>query len=124
MGYRDAILDLGQDIVVTSSKVSGNVIDMNLAAPNKGEGTPVWAEFVVETAGAGTGTVTFKIQDCDTVGGTYRDIAASRAYVGTELTKGMKIKVALPAEHRQFIQGYVTIGGTVSAGQVDAYLQA
>lgn len=123
MGYRDAILDLGQDIDLTGSVVSGNVIDMKLAAPNKGEGEPVWAEFIITTAGAGTGTVTFKIQDCDTVGGTYRDIAASRAYVGTELTKGKVIKVALPPENRQFIRGYATISGTVTGAVGDAYLQ-
>jgi len=125
MGYRDAILDLGQDIDLhTATVVSGNVLDMALAAPNKGEGEPVWVEFIITTAGAGTGTVTFTVQDCDTVGGTYRIIASSRAYVGTELTKGKIIKVPLPAEHRQFIQGGATIAATVTGAVGDCYLQA
>lgn len=123
MGYRDAPLELGKDIDLTSTGVSGNVLDMTVDAPNKGEGEPVWAEFIITTAGAGTGTVVFTVQDCDTVGGTYRAIASSRAYVGTELTKGAVIKVPLPAENRQFIQGGATVAGTVTGAVADCYLQ-
>jgi hypothetical protein len=123
MGYRDAQNDLGQDIDLTSTGVSGNILDMALAAPNKGEGEPVWAEFIITTAGVGTGTVVFTVQDCDTVGGSYRAIASSRAYVGTELTKGKIIKVPLPAKNRQFVQGGHTTVAIVSAGVADSYLQ-
>jgi hypothetical protein len=57
------------------------------------------------------------------VGGSYRAIASSRAYVGTELTKGKIIKVPLPAKNRQFVQGGHTTVAIVSAGVADSYLQ-
>lgn len=124
MGYRDDDNHFGDSIDLTGTVVAGNNVDMNVVASNKGEGTPVWAEFIITTAGAGTGTVTFTVQDCDTTGGTYRAIASSRAYVGTELTKGKVIKVPLPAENRQFLKAGATISGTVTGAVGSAYLQA
>lgn len=122
MGYRDAILELADGLALTADAASTNSIDMALAAPNKGEGTPLWVEFVVMAA-MDAGSVIFKIQD-SADDSSFADIAASQSYAFGDLAVGDVVKIYLPVEHRRYIQAYVDITGTITTGSVDIYLQA
>ena len=100
---------------VTSSQATENYIDFDLSAPNKGTYT-VNAEliFVVTTTGTGaSGTFEFKLQDSDASNfSSANDLASSGAIGATSCTKGKQIRLKIPAEHKRFIRGYVTVGGT------------
>lgn len=110
---------------VTASAATTNYIDFDLTDPNKGTET-VNAElvFIITTTGVGTGTVNFALQD-DTASGfstALRTLASAGAAVATTLTKGTVIRLKIPAEHKRFIRGYLTVAGTVSALTYSAYV--
>lgn len=121
MGEKDYMTQLGTDIDLTTSGVGGNILDFGVANPNKGKGTPLEAEITIKTAAAGT-SVVFKLQDCDTEGGTYADIATTKTYAASELTAGKIIKIPLPDEHRRYVQ-LAHVSTSITAGTADAYLQ-
>ena len=116
MGTIDKHLLLGEDQgAITASAATTNLKDFGAANPDRGDGQPVYLRATVQTAAGGTGSITVKIQDCDTEGGTYVDIAASKDYAISELVSGAVIKVPFPPKHRRFVRGYFTVTGTVSA---------
>lgn len=74
--------------------------------------------LVVQQTGAITGTLDGKVQDCDTVGGTYADLPGTPnpGLVGAQVTTANQIRqVTIPVNNvRQFIR-YL---GTVATGPV------
>lgn len=111
------ILDT-ETVAVAASQATENYIDFDLTDPNQGtRAKKVKLIFLITTTGTGAGTADFKLQD-DTDSGfatALRTLASSGAKVGTTLLKGTVIELDIPAEHKRFIRGYVTIAGTVGA---------
>ena len=121
MGEKDFMNQFGTDMDFTSSGNSANVLDFGIANPNRGVGNPLEAEITIKTAVAGT-SIVFKLQDCDTSGGTYVDIATSKTYT-TAIASGTLVKIPLPDEHRRFLR-LAWVSTTITAGTGDGYLQA
>jgi hypothetical protein len=80
------------------------------------------AFFTVKTGATGTGSVTFQLEDCDTEGGSYATIAASKDYPVAELTEGKIIEVPLPGNHQEFVAGRFAVTGTVAALVCDCHI--
>ena len=121
MGEKDFLNQLGADINLAVSGVGGEIIDFGIANPNKGRGTPLEAEITIKTPGVGT-SIVFKLQDCDTEGGAYVDIATTMLYAGADLTAGKLVQIPLPDEHRRFVQ-LAWVSTTMTGGSADAFLQ-
>lgn len=115
------------DQAITASAASTNVLDFGLADPNKGEGEPLEALVFVTEAFAATGAATLDItiQDCNTEGGSYVNIASAKQYGKAALVPGVAIAITLPAKHRRYVGLYYTVGtGPMTAGRVQGYLVA
>lgn len=119
MAFRDQTLLLSSAQAITTSAASTNVYDVTGAgvgtAPSMTFGTntttygfdigtgdgaavPV-ALFTITTTGTGTGTVSFAVQAAPNSSnneGTYKDLAISKAYVGTALIAGTVIAIPIP----------------------------
>lgn len=119
----DNHLLLGEDQgAITTSVATTNLLDMVTEGTDPDVFPSGFMAFHITTTGTGAGTVDFKIQDCDTEGGTYVDIAASGPAVATTLEAGDEIKVPLPGDHRRYIRGYFTVVSTVGALTVTTHL--
>ncbi len=124
----DAKLMLDNETVaVTASQATADYIDFGLADPNKGTYT-VNTELVFTITADGTGasgTFEFSLED-DTASNfstNLRTLASSGALAATSLVKGDIIRLKVPAEHKQFVRGYVTVGGTGAGGMTfDAHV--
>lgn len=116
MGTIDNQLLLATDQgAITASAASTDLVQLGA---DKGVGRPAYMRITVTTTGTGAGTVTFAVQDCATVGGTYVTKQSSAAFVSTTLTKGRVIKVPIPDDHEEFVRGYMTVASTVGALKV------
>lgn len=115
----DKALELAiQTTPVTASQATTNVIDLGLADPDLGTyAKRVEVIYIITATGTGTGTVNFTAEDDTAVGmaTALRTIAASGAKVATTLVKGNIIRLVLPATHKRYMRGYLTIAGTVGA---------
>ena len=100
---------------ITASAATTNTKNFGVADPDIGASGKGVMRFVVTTPAGGSGSVQFKIQDCDTESGTYQDIAASKDYSYSELTDGAVVEVPFPTENQQYVRGYFEVTGTVSA---------
>ncbi len=125
MAFFDQTLLLSSAQAITTTAASTNVYDITGAgvgnAPSMvfgrnpttgaatlpgadigtGDGTAIpYAVFTITTAGTGTGTIAFAVQAAPDSGsnteGTYVTLAQSAAYVGTTLTAGKQIFLAIP----------------------------
>lgn len=112
----DAALNLGiQTVAVAASEATDDYVDFDQVAPNKGTYT-VNTElvFTITTTGTGaSGTFDFALQD-DPVNdfGTVVTLASTGAIAATACTAGREFRLKIPAEHQQFMRGYITVGGT------------
>ncbi len=124
MPLKDALLVFNTAQAANVSGVSTDLIDLRTADPDIGEGTYVpYLNVDVIVAFAGTGTIVFKLQDCDTEGGTYVDVNASKSYdADVELTRGANVRVPLPEKIRRFVKVAWTVTGTLSAGSISSNL--
>ena len=120
----DALLQFSDAQDVTSDGVSDNYVDLRQAEPDMG----LWEKqlnVVVCPTTALTGSdgkLTVEIQDCDTKAGSYATIQTTGPIDVAKVTSTAPIIVPLPKKHRRFLKLKYTVGGTVSAGAVSAYL--
>ena len=76
----------------------------------------LFATFVVDTDV--TGTVQFKLQECDTESGTYGDCAMAAALSAPKA--GTVVQIPFPLGTKRYVKAY--FGGTPTAGKVHAFL--
>jgi hypothetical protein len=94
----------------------------------QGDAESAEVEVYVSTAfvTADAATLTLKLKECATVGGSYTDVLVTKAYSAAELAKSGKdplIRIAIPRGLKAFTEIVGTIGtGTFSAGKLHAYL--
>ena len=67
-----------------------------------------------------TGTLQISLQDCDTEGGSYADVAVSAEYDSP--AAGTVITIPMPFHHKRFVQAY--FGGAPTAGTVHGCITA
>jgi len=110
---------------ITASAASEDSLNWEIANPNKGEGTPLYARVVVTEDFAGAGaSMTVAIQD-SADGSTWAAIMTGGSIGVADLVAGKKILVPLPKENRKFIRLYFTVAsGPFTAGEVVADLTA
>lgn len=112
----DAALTLGiQTVAVTASEATDDYVDFDQVAPNKGTYT-VNTEliFTITTTGTGaSGTFEFSLEDdSDSAFGTAVSLVSTGAIAAVSCTRGTQYRLKIPAEHQQYLRGYVTVGGT------------
>jgi len=114
--------------VTTGETVATNMIDLQVADPNQGAGTPIYLVISVNTAIAPATSVGmyFELEDAPD-GSTWTPIIRGETrYNSTsgELDAGQVIYAGpIPAEHQRYLQlVYTTSVTTLSAGNMDAYL--
>ena len=92
-------------------------IDFGQEAPTTGmDNQPLYAVFYALTAIGGTLTVS--LQDCDTEGGSYADVAASATL--TAPAAGTQIVIPMPRHHKRFVQAH--FGGAPSSGTIRGFI--
>lgn len=109
----DKLLELADNQALSGAAATDNVVDFVQEAPTTGlDHGRLWMIFKV--AEDVTGTLTCKIQDCDTEDGEFADAAASAAVDSP--TAGTIIAVPMPAEHKRYVRGYMegASGGTIN----------
>lgn len=101
---------------LTGDQASKFAIDFEQESPTTGydEGRPVAVFALLEAAGA---DVTVKLQDCDTVDGTYTDCSGAVTLVDGE--EGAQVAIPLPLRHKRYMQAYFA-GGT--SGKIKAFI--
>lgn len=86
----------------------------------------LWSVFRVDTlfATSAGAVITYALQHCDTVGGSYTNLLTHfSAVAAASLTAGLQYKAKLPVGVKRFVKGVLTIGtGAASAGKFDAFL--
>lgn len=114
--------------VTTGETVATNMLDLQVADPNQGAGTPIYLVIsvntqIVPTTSAG---LYWELEDASD-GSTFNPIMRGETrYNSTsgELDAGQVIYAGpIPAEHRRYLQlVYTSSVTTLSAGNMDAYL--
>lgn len=121
--YIDKNLQVSDAQAVTASAASTNVINFGQANPNVGMDDQSKLAITVDVAAeaVGAATVVFSIQDCDTEGGTYVDVAASGAIGKATLVAGYQHIIPMPTKLRQYVRAYYTVAtGPLTAGAFSA----
>jgi len=116
-----------QTLVAAAAEItSEDTVDLQVADPQYGAGTPLWLIVQVHTAVTCTATadlqVDFKHSDD---GSTWVDIVAARSFSTTldPLTKGGYLIVQpLPAALRRYLELTYTPSATLDTGAVSAYI--
>jgi hypothetical protein len=128
--------DLNFDVVgtgqaITASAASTDVIDLGVANPNAGEGTPVNAVVTVTAtfgSAASDETLTIAIQGSDDNGSSdaFASVSTREAIPIASLTGGARFYIPLPKEHERYVRLYYTVAGSgnFTAGTVHSYLAA
>jgi len=105
---------------------STTVLDLGVAAPNIGAGTPVWLVIRVNEAvtSDGSATVTFDVQDSANNSAFASIGLLTGAIAKATLVAGYVVmKVPLPASIRRYVKIVYTIGtAALTAGKFDAFL--
>lgn len=123
--FIDKFLQVSNAQAVTATAPSTDVIDFGQTNPNVGLDDRSSMVITVDTsaAAAGAATVTFAIQDCDTVGGTYVDVVSSAAIGKATLVAGYQHILPMPTKLRQFCRVNYTVGtGPLTAGAFSAQI--
>lgn len=114
-----------EDQAVTVSAESDDYIDLEVADPNIGEGTPIKLKVQVtdDADFAGGTSIQVELEDsanasswADVILG--KVVALADAVAGKVLFSGY-----IPDEIRRYIRVYFTVVGTMSAGAVTAWLE-
>lgn len=112
---------------VTTTADSTNVLDLGVANPNQGEGTPLILHIEVGTAvtASGAATVTFSLYDGATSGAITNLVWATGAIGKATLIKGYKVReMALPFTLQRFVKlTYTVATGPLTAGTFSAWLE-
>ena len=121
----DKLLQVSSKQAVTASAASTDVIDFGQANPNTGMDDRSAMVFTTSegVTASGAATVTFSVQDCDTEGGTYADVAASGAIGKADLKAGAQVVVKMPTRLRRYCRAYYSVGtGPLTAGKFSAQI--
>lgn len=121
----DKLLQVSSAQAVTASAASTDVIDFGQTNPNSGMDDRTSMVFTVSEAAtaAGNATVTFSVQDCDTEGGTYADVATSGAIGKAQLAAGAQVVVKMPTRLRRYCRAYYSVAsGPLTAGKFSAQI--
>lgn len=119
----DKNLQVSNAQAVTASAASTDLIDFGQANPNVGLDDRSSMVITVDEAATAVGaaTVTFSIQDCDTEGGTYADVAVTTAIDKATLVAGYQIVIPMPTKLRRYCRVYYTVAtGPLTAGKFSA----
>jgi hypothetical protein len=131
MGIMDKKWILSDAQAILSTADSETIIDMNVANPNQGMGTPMYLHVVVPTAivSAGSGELDVQLVECATSGGSYTEVLAAVQNdldsAGADCPAGtVLIHSALPSRR---LQRYLKMVYTVStadaeSGNIDAWI--
>jgi hypothetical protein len=131
MGIMDKKWILSDAQAILSTADSETIIDMNVANPNQGMGTPMYLHVVVQTAivSAGSGELDVQLVECATSGGSYTEVLAAVQNdldsAGADCPAGtVLIHSALPSRR---LQRYLKMVYTVStadaeSGNIDAWI--
>jgi hypothetical protein len=113
--------------------VSTNVIDVGAYETALGEEEHLRLVCAVAIAynddnAADDSTLHIVLQDCATVGGTYKTIAASKAYTAPEMPIGKLWDIGIPAVHKRYLRlnyDYATgTGDFDDVGRMNAHIIA
>jgi len=131
MGIMDKKWILSDGQAITATADSETIIDMNVADPNQGMGTPMYLHVQVSVAlvSAGSGELDVQLVECATSGGSYTEVMAALQNdldaAGADLPAGtVLIHAALPSRR---LQRYLKMVYTVStadaeSGNIDAWI--
>ncbi len=96
----------------------------NAKVPDYGLGGRPWLNINITTAcaSAGSATLKFSLQHCDTEGGTYVAVLTSREFALSELVAGFAaVRWKLPAGLKEFVKIVATVGtAALTAGKCTA----
>lgn len=70
--------------------------------------------YLLFGAGTGSGTVDVKLQECDTVGGTYTDIPGATFTQLVVANVNTVYELFTQKQTKRFVRAVLTVGGTVS----------
>lgn len=121
--FIDHNLQVSNAQAVTASAASTDLIDFGQANPDVGMDDHSKMAITVDEAATavGSATVTFSIQDCDTEGGTYADVAVTAAIPKATLVAGYQLVIPMPTKLRRFCRVYYTVAtGPLTAGKFSA----
>jgi len=131
MGIMDKQMVLSDAQLITSTADSETVLDLGVADPNQGMGTPLYLHVVVQTAivSAGSGELDVQLMECDTSGGTYTEVLAAVQNdldsAGADCPAGtVLIHSALPSRRlQQFLKMVYTVStANAESGAIDAWI--
>jgi hypothetical protein len=106
---------------------STNIIDLgSIGEVAKGRNLKLVIAVNTAVTSDGSATVTFSLQSCATVGGSYTTHYSTPAIAKTALTQGaLVLAMPLPEGLKRFVKVVYTIGtAALTAGKFDAFLQA
>lgn len=107
---------------MTTTAASTNAIDIGLATPNIGDGTPKRVEVIVNTTFAGGTSIKATLEE-SADDSTYTTLLDSPVVLTAAALKGKKLlSVPLPTQHKRYLRINYTVVGTMTAGKVDAFV--
>jgi len=119
----DSKLEFSNAQAVTATAASTNAIDIGLAAPNIGDGTPKRVEVIVNTNFATCDSLKATLEE-SADDSTYTTLLDGVAVAVASLKKGKKLlSVPLPTQHKRYLRiNYTIAGSNATAGKVDAFV--
>ena len=112
----DQLLILAEKQKLSAAAAGTKVIDFGQKDSTAGFSKHLIATCVV--AAKVTGTLQFKLQECDTESGSYTDCASSGVFSAPEA--GTVIQIPMPYHTKRYVKAY--FGGAPTAGTVNAFL--
>lgn len=133
---QDAKLIMSDDQVLTSVGNAASTNKLNIGAGkdafdnpiigDAGESGRLWLNVRVTEAFASSdadASVKFALQHCDTEGGTYENVFEVPEVKYGKLAAGKAWRFALPADMKQYLQMYYTVGtAAMTAGKISAWI--
>ena len=118
----DADLQFSDAQVVTATAASTNLIDMG-SIRDIAVGKPIYVLVYVVTALTNTGTVTITVESDDNSGFASATTQQTIGVFQTSAAGSFLVAPLYPADNNErYMRLKYTIGGTVAAGAVDAFL--
>lgn len=121
----NGIFSDAQAFTAQEAAVSTNVVDCGTSDANLGKnGMRIVVRVNTTFTSAGAATLTVKLEDCATAGGSYTELSQGEAYALAALAKGVELlEVGLPAQHLRYLRcSYTVATADMTAGAVDAYM--
>lgn len=106
-----------------ASEATTNLIDGGQTTfPGRAPGgRPRVLHFSVAVAFTGGTSVALSLQDGANAT-TFTSLVSSKAFAISVLTKGKKFSIMIPEDTRRYVRGYFTVTGSMTAGQINAWI--